>query len=211
MYGEAFTVKKTFCTAAQNLEIIHLKFKDMIALFIIIGIVVITVIFVVSVYNTLIGLKNRMEEAWSGIDVFLKKRHDLIPNLLETVKGYVAHERQTLEEVTRARSQAMNAQGMDAQMESEAGLSRALGRLMAAAESYPDLKASANFIQMQQELTRLEDDLALSRRYFNGTVRENNIYIERFPSNIIAGMFNFRKGKFFEIDKTEKEVPQVKF
>jgi LemA protein len=183
----------------------------MIALLISIGIVLITVIFVVSVYNTLVGLKNRMEEAWSGIDVFLKKRHDLIPNLLETVKGYVAHERQTLEEVIRARSQAMNAQGMDAQMESEAGLGRALGRLMAVAESYPELKAGANFIQMQQELTRLEDELTLSRRYYNGTVRENNIYIERFPSNIIAGMFNFQKGKFFEIDKAEKEVPHVKF
>jgi LemA protein len=183
----------------------------MIALLITIGIVLITVIFVVSIYNTLVGLKNRMEEAWSGIDVFLKKRHDLIPNLLETVKGYAAHEKQTLEEVIRARSQAMNAHGIDAQIESEAGLGRALGRLMAVAESYPELKASANFMQMQQELTRLEDELAMSRRYFNGTVRENNIYIERFPSNIIAGMFNFQKGKFFEIDKTEKEVPNVKF
>jgi LemA protein len=183
----------------------------MIASFIIIGIVLITVIFVISIYNTLVVRKNRMEEAWSGIDVFLKKRHDLIPNLLEVVKGYVVHERETLEEVTRARSLAVNAKGMDAQMESEVGLGRALGRLMAVAESYPDLKASTNFLQMQQELTRVEDELALSRRYFNGTVRENNIYIERFPSNIVAGLFHFQKGKFFEIEKSEKEVTNVKF
>jgi len=183
----------------------------MIALLIVIGSVLIAIIYIISIYNRLVGFKNRMEEAWSGIDVFLKKRHDLIPNLLAAVKGYAAHEKQTLEEVTLCRTQAMNATGLDAQMASEAGLGKALGRLMAVVESYPALKANTNFLQMQQQLALLEEELALSRRYYNGTVRENNIYIEKFPSNIIAGMFNFKKGKFFEIDKMEKEVPKVAF
>ena len=152
-----------------------------------------------------------MHEAWSGINVFLKKRHDLIPNLVETVKGYAAHERQTLDEVMRHRSLAVGASGMEAQMESEAGLGRALGRLMAVSESYPDLKTNTNFLALQKELSALEEDLSTSRRYYNGTVRENNIYTERFPSNLIANMFNFEKGKFFEIDKAEKAVPNVAF
>jgi len=183
----------------------------MLTLLVTLGFLLITVVVVVSIYNKLVAFKNRMQEAWSGIDVYLKKRHDLVPNLVETVKGYAAHEKQTFEDVARCRAQAMNATGQSAQMESEAGLGKALGRLMAVAESYPELKANLNFMQLQKQLAQIEEELALSRRYYNGTVRENNIYVERFPSNLIAGMFNFPKGTFFEIDKTEKSVPDVSF
>ena len=178
---------------------------------IILVVFLIIVVWVISAYNKLVKFKNLMQEAWSGIDVFLKKRHDLAPNLVEIVKGYAAHEKQTFEEVTRLRSQAINATGQEAQMESEAGLGMALGRLMVVAERYPELKANTNFLELQQQLAKLEEDLSLSRRYYNGTVRENNIYIEKFPSNIIAGMFNFKKGQFFEIENAEKTVPQVSF
>jgi len=183
----------------------------MIALLFFIGITLLIVFVVITIYNKLVGLKNRKEEAWSGIDVFLKKRHDLIPALVETVKGYAVHEKQTLEDVTRCRSQAMNATTQDAQMESEAGLGKALGQLMVVSESYPDLKANVNFMQLQKQLAQIEEELAYSRRYYNGTVRENNIYIERFPSNMVAGMFNFKKAVFFEIDKNEKVVPNASF
>ena len=183
----------------------------MIPLIITLAVVVIFVFLIASIYNNLVKCKNRMEEAWSGIDIFLKKRHDLIPALVETVKGYAAHEKQTLEDVIRIRSQAVGAAGQDAQMESEAGLGRALGRLIVVAESYPELKANANFMELQRQLTELESEISSSRRYFNGTVRENNIYVERFPSNLIAGMFNFKKGKFFEVEKTEREVMKLSF
>jgi LemA protein len=164
-----------------------------------------------SVYNGLVRLKNLMAEGWSMIDVFLKKRHDLIPNLMETVKGYAQYEKSALEAVMLARSSAMNAKNLDSRMENENALSGALGRLMAVAESYPELKANRNFMQMQQALSGIEEELATSRRYYNGTVRENNIKIESFPSNIIAGWFHFEKGKFFEVDKVEREAPKVSF
>jgi LemA protein len=147
----------------------------------------------------------------SGIDVYLKKRHDLIPNLVETVKGYAAHEKSTLEDVTRLRSAAMQAKGPEAQIQSESELGKALGRLLAIAENYPDLKANQNFLELQKELAKVEEELAYSRRYYNGTVRENNIYVESFPSNIFAGMFNFKKGQFFEIEASERETPKVSF
>jgi len=182
-----------------------------ITLLIILGVLLITAFAVISTYNKLVSFKNLMQEAWSGIDVFLKKRHDLVPNLVATVKGYAAHEKQTFEEITRYRSEAMQAKGREAQMESEAGLGQALMRLMAVAENYPELKANTNFLELQKQLSELEGDLSLSRRYYNGTVRENNIYIERFPSNIIAGMFKFAKGTFFEIDAAEKAVTNVTF
>ena len=175
------------------------------------GILLIAGIAVAVMYNRLVALKNRMQEAWSGIDVFLKKRHDLIPNLVATVKGYAAHEHQTFEEVTRYRTEAMQSQEQQAQIKSEIGLGNALGRLFAVAENYPDLKANTNFLELQKQLSGLEEDLSSARRYYNGTVRENNIYIERFPSNIIAGMFKFAKGTFFEIEKIEINVPVVSF
>ncbi len=183
----------------------------MIYSLIIAAIIVITLIVVVVIYNQLIANKNRMQEAWSGIDVFLKKRYDLIPNLVETVKGYAAHEKSTFEEITRYRAEAMQAKNPQEQVESEKGLRKALANLFAVAENYPELKTNANFQQLQQQLADLENDLESSRRYYNGTVRENNIYIESFPSNIIAGMFHFEKGEFFIIDSKEKELPKVNF
>jgi LemA protein len=181
------------------------------SLIICLGIIVLLVIIVVSIYNKLIGLKNRMQEAWSTIDVCLKKRHDLIPNLVETVKGYAAHEKNTLVELTRYRSEAMQAKDRASQMESENNLGKALMQFFAVVENYPDLKANANFLDLQHQLTDIEDELSMSRRYYNGTVRENNICIERFPSNIIASMFHFAKGEFFAINENEKAVPTVSF
>jgi LemA protein len=183
----------------------------MIVLLIILGILLLLILYVISIYNKLVQNRNLMQEAWSGIDVFLKKRHDLVPNLVETVKGYAAHEKQTLEEVMRCRSGAMNATNQGEQIEMEKSLGNALGRLIATVEHYPELKANTNFLTLQRQLAGMEEELALSRRYYNGTVRENNIKIESFPSNIIAGWFNFAKGLFFEIDKREKEVPNVSF
>jgi len=184
----------------------------MISLIVILGVLALTVLMVISIYNKLVGLKNRMKEAWSGIDVFLKKRHDLIPNIVSTVKGYAAHEQQTFEEIARYRSDAMQAKEQRERIALETGLGQALGRLIAVAESYPELKANVNFLELQKQLATIEEELSLSRRYYNGTVRENNIYIEKFPSNIIAGMFRFEKGTFFEIVNTsEKDVPNVSF
>ena len=174
-----------------------------------VGVLVILVIAVISVYNKLVKYKNLMQEAWSGIDVFLKKRHDLVPNLVETVKGYATYEKVTLEEITRYRSEAMQAKNPEAQVASENRLGNALANLFVIVENYPNLKANTNFLRLQQQLTDLEHDLELSRRYYNGTVRINNIYVEKFPSNIIAGMFSFQKGVFFAVDSSEKVVPQV--
>jgi LemA protein len=175
------------------------------------GILLVTVIAVVSIYNKLVTARNRMNEAWSGIDVLHNKRHDLVPNLVATVKGYATHERQTFEEVARYRSQAMNAKEQGTRMESESGLGQALGRLMSVTENYPQLKANVHFLELQKQLSAIEEELSLSRRYYNGTVRENNIRIESFPSNIIASVFGFEKGKFYEIDKNVRTVPHVSF
>jgi LemA protein len=150
-----------------------------------------------------------MQEAWSAIDVFLKKRHDLVPNLVETVKAYSAHEKATFEEITRYRSEAMQAKNTESQVVSENQLGKSLANLLVVVEKYPDLKANVNFLKLQQQLTDLEHDLEASRRYYNGTVRINNTYIESFPLNIIAGMFIFKKGVFFAADSSEKEVPQI--
>jgi len=182
-----------------------------IEIIIIVGVLAILVVAAISVYNKLVKNKNLMQEAWSGIDVFLKKRHDLVPNLVETVKGYAVHEKTTLENITRYRSEAMQAKSPEAQLASENHLGKALANLFAVAENYPDLKANANFLSLQQQLTDLEHDLESSRRYYNGTVRVNNTYMEKFPSNIIAGMFKFQKGVFFTVDSSEKEVPKVSF
>ncbi|MCL1974237.1 MAG: LemA family protein [Bacteroidetes bacterium] len=178
----------------------------MIPLVIILGLLLMAVIAIISVYNKLVTAKNRMQEAWSGIDVFLKKRHDLVPNLVAVVKGYAAHEKETFEAVIRCRSQAMYAREQEEQIRSETDLSKSLGQLMVVVEKYPDLKANQNFLELQMQLSAIEEELSLARRYYNGTVRENNIRIESFPSNIIAGMFGFKKGKFFEIDKSETNI-----
>lgn len=179
---------------------------------IVIAIIAIVLLYGVSVYNKLIRFRTLVDEAWSGINVQLKKRHDLIPNLMETVKGYASHERETFDSVTQARASAMQAHDVKAQEAAENQLSGALMRLMAVAESYPELKANQNFMHLQEQLGTIEGDIEKSRRYYNGAVRQKNIAIDTFPSNIVAGMFNFTKSAFFELEnEAEKAVPQIKF
>lgn len=179
---------------------------------VVIAVIVITLLWAVSLYNRLVSRRNLVKEGWSGIDVSLKKRYDLIPNLVETVKGYASHEKNTLEEVTRYRTASMQASTPHDKMAAENQLSKALGSLFAVAENYPDLKASANYIQLQEELSAIENNLESARRYYNGTVRDNNTLVESFPSNIIAGMFGFRTSEFFEIDNAaHRETPKVSF
>jgi LemA protein len=181
-------------------------------LYIILGIIAVIVLWAVGVFNGLIKLKNRTDEAWSDIDVQLKRRHDLIPNLIETVKGYAAHEKQAFESVTNARAKAISAQGINEKAKAEDVLSGTLKTLFAVAEAYPELKANTNFLQLQTELADTENKIQAARRFYNGNVRDLNIKIETFPSRIIAGMLGFKKREFFEIENAaEKEVPQVKF
>lgn len=170
---------------------------------IIIGVIVLVLVgLVVGIYNSLVTLRVRVEEAWSDITVQLKRRADLIPNLVDTVKGYAKHEREVFERVTEARSAVVNAtnEGPEATAQAENMFEGALKSLFAVAEAYPDLKANQNFLQLQQELVDTEDKIQASRRFYNGGVRDLNTKIEMFPSNIIAGMFNFVKKEFFEVD-----------
>jgi LemA protein len=184
----------------------------MTTLLLIAGIVLILVFYVISIYNRLIKLRTIVSEAWSGIDVQLKKRYDLIPNLLETVKGYASHERETFESVTKARNAAQSAQGVLDQQAAENNLNRSLMNLFAVAEQYPELKSNTNFLQMQQDLASIEQDIERSRRYYNGSVRDQNILIDSFPSNLVANNFGFQKSAFFELDnETERAVPKVNF
>ena len=184
----------------------------MLIVWILLGLVVLLGIGGVVMYNGLIGLKNRVEEGWRQIDVELKRRHDLIPNLVETVKGYASHERGTLEEVMQARSAAMNGGGSPAAAaQSEGQLSQALGRLMAVAEAYPDLKANQNFLALQNELTSTEDRIASSRRYYNALVRELNTKVESVPSNLVAGIAGVHKAEYFETSAVEAVVPNISF
>ena len=167
---------------------------------------------IISTYNQFIRLSNMLKEAWSGIDVQLKRRWDLIPNLVETVKGYSIHEKSVFEQVTKARAQSISAQGIDEKSRAEAGLSGALKTLFAVAESYPELKANENFIALQKELSTIEDEIQLSRRYYNGTVRNYTIMRTAFPSNIIANMAHFGPEPYFELSiEDERKNPHVKF
>ena len=184
----------------------------MIGTYVLIGLVVLVAFYGIGIYNRLVKLKTLVSEAWSGIDVQLKKRYNLIPNLVEVVKGYASHEKETFENVTKARSQAQNATTVEGQQAAENGLNKSLINLYAVAEQYPELKANENFLSLQNELSDIESDIEKARRYYNGTTRDYNILIDSFPSNIIAGMTNFKKEAFFEIDtETERENPQVKF
>jgi LemA protein len=184
-----------------------------------IGWVVVVIILVlagyfVTLYNKLVSNRQLTQEGWSGIDVQLKRRADLIPNLLETVKGYMAHERDTLQAVTDARVAAQNGANANPEQRAqlEGQLSSALGRLMAVAEAYPDLKANTTFIEFQQALQKVEDELQLARRYYNGTARDLNVSVQSFPSSIVAGMFHFVTAQYFELDNpADRAVPQVKF
>lgn len=181
---------------------------------IILGIVVVVFGYGIMAYNNLVRQRQLTQEGWSGIDVQLKRRTDLIPNLMEAVKGYMGHERETLEAVTAARTAAMAAQNgtPEQRAQAEGVLSGALGRLFAVAEAYPDLKASQNFMQFQGELSNTENEIQMSRRYYNGTARDLNTAVESFPSNVIANFFKFEKVQYFEMENpADRAVPQVKF
>ncbi|WP_084102361.1 LemA family protein [Demequina sp. NBRC 110051] len=175
--------------------------------------VVIAIIWAIGQYNALVRLRNLVQESWRQIDVELQRRHDLIPNLVETVKGYASHERATLEEVTQARSIAAAPGSSPAeQAQQENVLTQALGRLFAVAEAYPDLKANQNFLQLQAELTNTEDRVAAGRRFYNANVRAMNTKIEVFPTSIIAGMFHFTREEYFETeDPAARQAPNVQF
>src|SRR5438874_616214 len=179
---------------------------------IVLGILVLLVFFFIGMYNSLVRLKIQCENAWADVDVQLKRRYDLIPNLVETVKGYAAHEKGTLESVVAARNQAMSAQGPAAKGEAEGMLTGALRQLFALAEAYPQLRAVESFTQLQNTLNQIEDTLQNARRYYNAVVRDLNTRIQQFPSNIVAGMSGFKTREFFEITApVEREAPRVSF
>lgn len=185
----------------------------LIFLIVLLVLVVAVVGWVIATYNGLVRLRNLVQEAWRQIDVELKRRHDLIPNLVETVKGYASHERETLDAVVRARAAAVSPGSTPAQQAAQENvLNAALGRLFAVAEAYPDLKANQNFLELQRELTSTEDRIAAGRRFYNANVRELNTKVESFPSNVLAGMFHFAKADYFEVeDAAQREAPQVSF
>ncbi len=184
----------------------------MIPTIIAVVVVIFFVMFVVGIYNKIKRGEIAVKNAWSDVDVQLKRRHDLVPNLVNTVKGYASHERETLEAVVQARSQAVAAKDIDEQVGAENMLTQSLGKLFALSENYPDLKANQNFMQLQEELTSTENKIGFARQHFNRNVSQYNESISVIPNNIIAGMFNFTEKKFFEIeDHTQREVPQVSF
>jgi LemA protein len=185
-----------------------------VAGWVVIGILILLIIGFIMTYNSLVRLRNQVKNAWAQIDVQLKRRHDLIPNLVETVKGYAAHERETLEAVTNARNLAQGAigKGVGAQSKAETDLSGALSRLLAIAENYPDLKANQNFLALQEELTSTENKISFSRQFYNDSVLGYNNKIQMFPSNMIAGVTGFKADEFFEVEApAEREAPKVSF
>jgi len=184
----------------------------MTALLIILAVLVLGFLFIVGMYNALVRLRNQVKNAWSQIDVQLKRRHDLIPNLVETARGYMKHERETLESVTQARSRAVGAGTVQEKASAESELSGALGRFMLVVENYPDLKANQNFLALQEELTSTENRIGFARQNYNDQVLSYNNKIQMFPSNVVAGIFNFKPEDFFEIEaKGEREAPKVSF
>ncbi|MEQ9618069.1 MAG: LemA family protein [Deltaproteobacteria bacterium] len=181
--------------------------------FLILIVILAVLIFVsVGIYNGLVKLRNSSEQAWSDVDVQLKRRYDLVPNLVETVKGYASHEKETFEKVVQARNQAMNATSPEDKAQAENFLQSTLKSLFALAEAYPELKANQNFIELQTELSNIEEQIQLARRYYNAVVRDLNTRIESVPSNIVANIFNFQKREYFELDSAEeRKAPQVSF
>jgi len=169
------------------------------------------VVWLILVFNSLIRLKNRSQEAFSDIDVQLKRRHDLIPNLVETVKGYAKHEKELFEKVTQARANAVNAKGVAEKGQAENMLSQTLKSIFAVAENYPDLKASQNFLKLQDELSDTENKIQAARRFYNGNARDFNIKIEVFPNNLVAGVLGFKKFEFFQAETKERKNVEVKF
>ena len=181
-------------------------------IWIIIAVVVVLALVVVYLYNKLVRLRNRTENAWAQVDVQLRRRYDLIPNLVETVKGYAAHEQQTFEEVTRARTAAQQAQGVEQQASAENALTAAIGRLFAVAEAYPELRATENFQKLQDELANTESKIAVSRQVYNDTVLTYDNAIQTVPANLLAGPLGFKSKPYFEIDEpAAREAPQVSF
>jgi LemA protein len=178
---------------------------------ILIAIVVIVLIYGISLYNTFVSLRQKVAEAWADIDVQLKRRYDLIPNLVETVKGYASHESGVFEEVTKARAQAIQATGLEQKAEAENVLSGTLKSLFAVSEAYPDLKANQNFLELQRELSDTENKIQASRRFYNSIVLSLNTKVESFPDSFIASSFGFEKKEYFEIAEAEKEVVKVSF
>jgi len=179
--------------------------------FILIGVVVLLLLYAIVTYNGLVRLRNRIQNAWAQIDVQLKRRYDLIPNLVETVKGYAAHEKGTFEAVTQARANALNAQGPAAQAQAENMISGALKSLFAVSEAYPDLKANQNFLSLQEELSGTEGRISYARQFYNDAVLRLNTKIQSFPSNILAGMFGFKEHEYFEADDTSRGPVSVQF
>jgi LemA protein len=180
--------------------------------YILLGIIILIALYAITVYNGLIRNKNLTAEGWSGIDVQLRRRADLIPNLIEKVKGYAAHEKGVFEAVTQARAASLGAKGVGAQAAAEGSLQSALGNLFAIAEAYPNLKADANFRDLQGQLSTIEDDIQAARRYYNGAARNFNTQIESFPSNLLANAFHFQKADYFDIgDEAARSVPKVSF
>ena len=193
----------TFCCMIGDMNILTLPY----ILLVIVG--VLAIWFIVT-YNRFVGGANRIAEAWSDIEVQLKRRYDLIPNIVETVKGYAAHERETLDSVTQARTQAMGAQTPEQRTQAENTLTNTLKTLFAVSENYPDLKANANFLDLQRELADTENKIQAARRFYNGNVRDYNISIESFPSNMIAGMFSFAKKDLFDLADNDAAQQPVK-
>ncbi len=184
----------------------------MVGLIIVGVVIVLLVFFIIGIYNSLIGLRNQVDNAWSQIDVQLKRRHDLIPNLIETTKGYMQHERGTFEAITNARSQAMGAKTVAESAKAEGVLGEALSKFMLVVENYPDLKANQNFLALHEELTSTENKISFARQNYNDQVLFFNNKIQMFPSNFVAGMFTFSKRDFFQVESVaEREVPKVSF
>jgi LemA protein len=168
-------------------------------------------LYAIIIFNRLVRRRQMANEAWSGIDVQLKRRSELVPNLVEAVKGYAGHERSVLEDVTRLRgiARALPDNDVASRAQAETALSLALGKLVALAENYPDLKASANFLELQQQLSQLETELQMARRYYNGAVRNQNVLVQSFPSNLVAGLFGFGQRQYFEVSEADRAVPEI--
>lgn len=183
----------------------------MVILIIIGAIILLTLLWLVSTYNSLVNLRNKVKDQWAQVDVLLKRRADLIPNIVETVKGYAGHEKDTLEAVVNARNKAISATNQHDEMAANGELTQALGKLFALAESYPDLKANINFMDLQTNLKETEDKISFARQFYNDTVLTYQNKIEMFPSNIVASLFGFKVAEFFEATDAEKETPKVQF
>ncbi|MCD6245985.1 LemA family protein [candidate division WOR-3 bacterium] len=184
----------------------------MVAIIVLIVIIVLIIMYIVGIYNTLVASKVRIDNAWASIDVQLKRRYDLIPNLVNAVKGYMEHEKEIFIKVTQARSNAMNANGVAEKAKAEGELTNALKSLFAVMENYPNIKANENMMQLQEELTSTENKISFARQHYNDVVAFYNTLIQKFPQNIIAGMFNFTKREFFKLEnEEEREAPKVKF